>query len=570
MSVSPQIWLVLAPVALFGVARAQPVDNLPSAPNVPPIVPLIVALSPALAAEPEVSLEALIQLALQNSPQLSIARENLEAAKQRAAGARAVLNPTLQAVPRIVGSRNAADSEIIVSQPLDLFGRRRATARVFAANVRGAQAQSTLAERNLVVGVKNAVADLFAAQEAENLGTTQVEVAQLFLAAARRRAAVGDVPAVQAQRAALELARVENELTAARAERLARRAALNQIVGRAPQTPLRVALPLASDFAPALQVPLASVPSFNLPNAVVSNGVQAPAAGGLFQGKVPRTAVPDSPLAPALNPAIGAITNVGEAPLEASSQVGADLVAQRSALLPGALVRPDIVGAQATLEARQAQVGAIGRQRLPEIELQARRGSFFDGSGGTALRAVITLPIFDFGSIGREQKAARAEVRAQQAQVELLRGQATAQVEQALIRLQQQRQTVARYRAEIVPLALDLLRKTQIGYAAGASTYLEVLDAQRTLRQIQTEYLQALVGTRTGEAALESALGATPPAELVGAIVNPAGATAPPGVAAIGTIPDGTIPPNIVLPLEPPGSDLPATGAGAGVAPVAR
>ena len=88
--------------------------------------------------------------------------------------------------------------------------------------------------------------------------------------------------------------------------------------------------------------------------------------------------------------------------------------------MPGALLRPDIVGAQATLEARQAQVGAISRQRLPEVELQARRGSFYgQGASGTALRAVITLPIFDFGSIGREKKAAQAEVRAQQAQIEI-------------------------------------------------------------------------------------------------------------------------------------------------------
>ena len=560
MSVSPKVWLAVAPLALVPVAHAQSVENnLPPAPGTPPIV----TLAPELAAEPEISAEELIQMALRNNPQLPIARENLEAARQRAAGARAVLNPTIQAVPRIIGDRGAADSEIIVSQPIDVFGRRRAAARVFAANVRGAEAQNTLAERSLVVQVKNAVADLFAAQEAENLGATQVQVAQLFRDAAARRASVGDVPAVQAQRARLELARVENELTAARAERLARRAALNQLVGRAPQTPLRVSLPIATDFASVLQVPLASVPNFNLPNA--TTGAQTPAAGGSLEGNVPRTALPNSPVSLAPVGVTSAVTN--GAPLPASSQIGADLVAQRNALLPGALVRPDIVGAQATLEARQAQVNAIGRQRLPDVELQLRRGSFFDGSSGTALRAVVTLPIFDFGSIGREKKAAQAEVRAGQAQLELLRQQATTQVEQALIRLQQQRQTVARYRAEIVPQTLDLLRKTQIGYAAGASTYLEVLDAQRTLRQVQTEYLQALVGTRTGEAALESALGATPPADLVGAIVNPTGATSPPGVAAPGTIPDGTIPPNTVPPLNPPGSDLPTTGAGPGALP---
>lgn len=76
--------------------------------------------------------------------------------------------------------------------------------------MRHAQAEATLAERALVVGVKNAASDLFAAQEAELLGQTRVEVARLFRDAAARRAQLGDVPPVQVQRAELELLRVEN------------------------------------------------------------------------------------------------------------------------------------------------------------------------------------------------------------------------------------------------------------------------------------------------------------------------------------------------------------------------
>lgn len=584
MSVHP-IWKAVAPLALLSSARAQgnrtqvvPVALVPPLGRSVPPAPPVSAVSPALANEPEVSVEDLLRLALQNNPQLPIARENLEAARQRAAGARVLLNPTIQIVPRIIGNNEAANSEIIVSQPLDVFGKRRSQAQVFAANVRGAQAQNTLAERSLVVQVKNAVADLFAAQEAENLGTSQVEVAVLFRQAAARRAAVGDVPAVQVQRAALELARVQNELTSARAERLARRAALNQLVGQAPETPLRVALPLSTDFAAVLQVPGSARPASSAVSGATGTGAQgsAPEAGSTVGGNVPGAAgalpsVPSSaspgvPVPDQLNTS-GGLTG-GNPILGASSQVGSSLVAQRAALLPGALLRPDIASAQATLESRQAQVRAISRQRFPDIELQLRRGSFFgqdygsaQGSRSTALRAVITLPIFDFGTISREKKAAQAEVRGQQAQVTLLRQQAAAQVEQALIRLGQQRETVAQYRSVIVPQTLDLLRKTQIGYAVGASTYLEVLDAQRTLRQVQTEYLQALVGTRTSEAALESALGAAPPASIVGPIVNPSGAVSPPGTAAPGTVPQGTIPPNPIQPLNPPGSNLPGTNA---------
>jgi outer membrane protein TolC len=208
--------------------------------------------------------------------------------------------------------------------------------------------------------------------------------------------------------------------------------------------------------------------------------------------------------------------------------------------------RPDILVAQATLEAQRAQVNAINKQRLPQVELQARRSAVF-GSGDIALRAVITAPVFDFGSIKNEKRAAQSEVKAQEATIALLKTQAAAQVEQALVRIEQQRATVARFQNGIVPQTLDLLRKTQIGFDAGASTYLEVLEAQRTLRAVQTEYLQALVGVRTSEAQLESALGAEPQSFL-NAISNPQAGSTPEGVAAPGTVPENLVPPLEVTP----------------------
>ena len=550
--------LVLLPLASSTWSRAQAQEN-PAPPSNPQLSLPRAGEAPPGEAEPEVALDDLVARALANNPQPAIARANLQAAQERVRGLRSLSNPVLQVVPGI-GPRDARDEEIILSQPLDVFGQRRARRQVLEAEARRAQAESTLAERALVIGVKNAAADLFAAQEAESLGLAQVEVAQAFRDAAARRAQLGDVPTVQVQRAELELLRVQNDLANARAERLARRAGLNLLIGQAPEAPLRAALPLSSSFTDLLRArgPLSSG---TVPSAASNAGVGSGGGGGASTGApggIP--AVPPSATAP--TDTTGAPTgeaSSSDAPVVgASSQVGSDLVAQRAQLLPGALLRPDIAGAQATLEARRAQEQVLARSRRPQIEIQARRNAVFN-SGSTALRAVVTIPIFDFGSIRSERRAVQAEVRAQEGQVALLRAQAAAQVEQALVRLGQQRATVERYRVGIVPLTLDLLRKSQIGYAAGASTYLEVLEAQRTLRAVQTEYLQALVGTRTSEAQLESALGANAPANLVGGLANPAGPDAPPGVAAPGTLPPNTIPPVENPPLNPPGLNLPGT-----------
>ncbi len=524
------VFALISGATLFAVPLFAQENQAQGMAPVPPIATTV-------STEPEISLEELLRLAIANNPQLPIARQNLEAARQRVGANRVLDSPVLQVVPRILGNREAADEEIILSQSLDVFGQRRARRGVFEAELRRVESESTLTERSLVVRVKNAAVELFASQEAESLGQTQAEVARLFRDAAARRAQLGDVPPVQVQRAELEVLRVENELEAARGERLARRAALNGLIGQAPETPLRVALPQSSDLS--ILRPLSATPSAT-PSATSST----------------RSEVATSDNSVVSAPSVGASSQIGR------DLVASDLGAQRAQLLPGLLIRPDIVGAEATLEARRAQIRVLERQRLPQIELQARRNSVTGSGGTTALRAVITIPIFDFGSNKRERRALEAEARAQESQIALLRSQAATQIEQALIRLDQQRATVERYRNGIVPLTLDLLRKTQIGYAAGASTYLEVLEAQRTLRQVQTEYLQALVGTRLNEATLESAFGATLPPSLTG-IVNPSGAATPPDVAAPGTVPESVIPENPSPPLNPLSSDLPATNSNA-------
>jgi cobalt-zinc-cadmium efflux system outer membrane protein len=175
-------WTLFSPWFFSGFARAQ------STPH-----------------EPEVSTDELIQRALQSNLQPAIARAKLEAARHRAGALKALPNPVLQITPGFSGSEEARDEEIIVSQTLDLFGQRKSQRKVLDAQARAAAVESTLVTRALVIEVKNAAAELFAAQEVESLSLAQVEITQAFLNAARRRAELGDIPPVQVQRVELEL-----------------------------------------------------------------------------------------------------------------------------------------------------------------------------------------------------------------------------------------------------------------------------------------------------------------------------------------------------------------------------
>ena len=443
---------------------ALPVAAQVAAPSADVVMPD--AATPPDSSQSSVALDELIARALQLNPQTQIAAAQTEAARARANSARAPIGPTLQLVPAIGGNDDSREESILLSQPIDLFGQRRANRAVADAQLRGVLSQRDVSTRALIIAVKNAAAQLFAAQEAQSLGETQLDIARQFRDAAARRAQLGEVPAVQAQRAQLELDRAAIELDAARAQSAIRRVKLNQLIGAPPQAPLVVALPEISAIVGIAGIASASN---SAPSAATNPNLATPI-------------VPDS------------------------AQVGADLLATRAALLPGALQRPDVLSAQSVVDVARAQANAIAAQLRPQLEIQARRGGVFRDAQ-TSLRAVLTIPLFDLGDNKNQQRAAQFEAQSAEKQLESLRSQVAAQLESALISLGQSRTLVARYRDSIVPQTLDLLRKTQIGYAAGASTYLEVLEAQRATKQVQTEYLQALAGVRTGEADLESALG---------------------------------------------------------------
>jgi outer membrane protein TolC len=453
----PLYTTTLGLVLAVSVAQAQEESALTGAshsPITPPSVPVIepIVSEKTDTKETEFTIEELVRQALENSPRLQIASQNVVAAKARRQSATAPANPTLQLTPAFSGNREARDEEIILGQPIDVFGVRRSRAKINAAQVRGLEAENQLAKRSLEIDVRKAAISLFMAQESEKLARIQVEVAQLFRDAAAKRAALGDVPAIQVQRADLELFRLQNDLATSRTERLLQRTALSTLIGASSNSSLWVIQPLE---------PAAS----NLLNArPTDTNTLAPIPFTKYENKDETASIDLSK-------------------------------------------RPDIVSAEATLEAQQAQVQALKKERLPQIELQARHTPFLGrGESSTALRAVVTVPLFDLGSLKGERRAATAEVQALEATVKHLKQQAEGRIESARTMVQSRRENALRYQNQLVPLTLDLLRKTQIGYAQGASTYLEVIEAQRTLRQVQTEYLQALVAIQNAEISLDAAL----------------------------------------------------------------
>lgn len=176
--------------------------------------------------------------------------------------------------------------------------------------------------------------------------------------------------------------------------------------------------------------------------------------------------------------------------------------------------RPDVRGAEQQLVAANARIGAAKALYFPSISLTGLYGGastslngLFEGPGRVwTYGAAITAPIFTAGSISGQVKS--AEAVQQQALFSYQKAVQTAfqETEDALVG-----QAKARERASAQTMQTQALRNyaqlSRARYEGGYSSYLEVLDAERSLfnAELQTTQAQATVLSQT--IALYKALG---------------------------------------------------------------
>jgi cobalt-zinc-cadmium efflux system outer membrane protein len=187
--------------------------------------------------------------------------------------------------------------------------------------------------------------------------------------------------------------------------------------------------------------------------------------------------------------------------------VFSDVTLDPNALLAAACAqRPEVSSAQAQLAAAQGQIKAARLLTVPDLSIEARRGTLeTESDGGVAIG--LNLPILDWGSARGERQRAESAAQSQAKQLEAVRNQIALEVEQAVQQARTSAGIVREYQGGIIEKSEQLAAKAQEGYARGASGYLDVLEAQRTLRSTRTEYFSALSGYQKALAQLEWAAG---------------------------------------------------------------
>jgi multidrug efflux system outer membrane protein len=158
--------------------------------------------------------------------------------------------------------------------------------------------------------------------------------------------------------------------------------------------------------------------------------------------------------------------------------------------LPSELLerRPDIINAEQTLIAANAQIGAAKAAYFPKISLTGALGVassdigklFVPGADIWSATGQIAAPLLNFGAISGQVR--QAEAQQQQALYQYHQAVLTGfrEVEDALVKTTKGREQLEAQKRQVQALE-EYARLSRLQFEAGTSNYLQVLDADRSL-----------------------------------------------------------------------------------------
>lgn len=369
-----------------------------------------------------------------------------------------------------LGFSNNQSLGVSAQLPIYSGGRVRAGTRAAQSALQAQAALALQTDQDLVLDTITSYLNI--------LRTGQLlEVADSNLVISRERLRVAQVRFEAGASARLDVLRADTTLADALQRRIAAsntfalaKAGLNSLIGRPPETPLRV-------------------------EPVTGLGLRVPLPGEAGE------------TAPAATP-----SGAGAAP---GAPIGAPIGARELADI-GKLreladrYRPALESARAQVRTAEANVDVAKAQRKPSVDLSLsgflRNPVTFAGRFALGLGLGIAQTLFDSGRA--RSQIAEAQALAEQSRQGLRnqRSGVSDQIGQALLTLYSA-QGRERSADTAVVSALEAVRAAQLGYEAGTLTALDVSDAQNALLLAQTEAVNARFDVATAQAQLSAAVG---------------------------------------------------------------
>lgn len=180
------------------------------------------------------TVDSAIDQALQRNPRLSAAARTIAAARAGVRSAGALANPELLLVPGLTSLAGTGE-ELLLVQPLELNGARSARAAIAGGELKGAQAAAVHELRQLVFETRSAYLELARAREYRSVASSILSSTEEMDRIARRQVEVGSRPGIDRIQSGLEVSRACQQLERADGRVAAAAAALNTLIGRAPE-----------------------------------------------------------------------------------------------------------------------------------------------------------------------------------------------------------------------------------------------------------------------------------------------------------------------------------------------
>ena len=184
--------------------------------------------------------------------------------------------------------------------------------------------------------------------------------------------------------------------------------------------------------------------------------------------------------------------------------------------LPSTLLerRPDVRQAEALFHAATARVGAAKGDLLPKLMVTSEYGTysrntddlFKKNSEIYQILGGVSMPLFTGGKVGKQVDVARARAEQSRYGYEQTVLTALREVEDALAGVRASRNQVAAQQTQVDALR-RALRLAEMRYQSGASSYLDLLDAQRSLFGAELSLAQVQGQQATAAVTLYKALG---------------------------------------------------------------
>lgn len=169
--------------------------------------------------------------------------------------------------------------------------------------------------------------------------------------------------------------------------------------------------------------------------------------------------------------------------------------------------RSDVQAANLRVTAAQAAAASAKAATQPDLFWEVRHTPLIALDGDNSVRIGIVFPCLNLQQPHAETRAALAAAGEQQANAQEVRREAILEITTAYRTLQEKQADLATIRQGRLEQAKQIATMAQLGYARGASSYLEWLDAQHAYQAAQLDFARAQAGDRLALAALQHALG---------------------------------------------------------------